>query len=74
MTGQANRILEFLQQTRRVLVERIAEQREAKEKATTAAATTTIEAKHDSSDANDDDPSTHVVESAADVVGVINPV
>ncbi|CAI5735398.1 unnamed protein product [Hyaloperonospora brassicae] len=70
VTGQANRILEFLQQTRRVLVERIAEQREAKEKATTAVATKTIEAKHDSSDANDDDPSTHVVESAEDVVGV----
>ncbi|KAE8997806.1 hypothetical protein PR003_g19343 [Phytophthora rubi] len=31
VTGQANRILEFLQQTRRVLVERIAEQKKAKQ-------------------------------------------
>ncbi|KAG6967403.1 hypothetical protein JG687_00004283 [Phytophthora cactorum] len=31
LTGQANRILEFLQQTRRVLVERIAEKKETQE-------------------------------------------
>ncbi|CAH0514170.1 unnamed protein product [Peronospora belbahrii] len=48
LTGQADRILEFLQQTRRVLVERIAEQKEAEDTAKdkkALAATETIEEK-----------------------------
>uniref|UniRef100_M4BKL0 Zinc finger PHD-type domain-containing protein n=1 Tax=Hyaloperonospora arabidopsidis (strain Emoy2) TaxID=559515 RepID=M4BKL0_HYAAE len=67
VTGQANRILEFLQQTRRVLVERITEQKKTKEETTTAVAAKAIEAKDDSSVADIGSPSTPV-ESAKDAV------
>uniref|UniRef100_A0AAV1VG25 Zinc finger PHD-type domain-containing protein n=1 Tax=Peronospora matthiolae TaxID=2874970 RepID=A0AAV1VG25_9STRA len=71
VTGQANRILEFLQQTRRVLVERIAEQKKAKEKMTTTTTMTVavkaVEAKIDGSVAESDGCSTPV-DSAKDAV------